>query len=62
MSTETDTFSKYGAYTITNSFELTLPNTEIRIKRIGENVFSYIRKNSKDEITEKIIPSKSNEY
>lgn len=54
-------FSNYGIYTITNSLELTLPDTKIRIERIGENAFSYSRKNSKDEISEKIIPSKSNE-
>ena len=54
-------FSKYGVYTITDSLELTLPNTKIRIERIGEKAFSYTRKNSEDEISEKIIPSKSNE-
>ena len=54
-------FSKYGIYTITDSLELTLPNTEIRIEKIGEKAFSYTRKNSDDEISEKIIPSNSNE-
>jgi hypothetical protein len=54
-------FSKYGIYAITDSLELTLPNTEIRIEKIGEKAFSYARKNSDDEISEKIIPSNSNE-
>ena len=54
-------FSNYGIYTVNDLLELTLPDTEIRIERIGEKAFSYSRKNSDDEITEKIIPSKSNE-
>ncbi len=58
---EDKNFSKYGIYTITDSLELILPNTEIRIEKIGEKAFSYTRKNSDDEISEKIIPSKSNE-
>ena len=49
-------------YSITDSLELTLPNTEIQIERIGEKVFSYSRKNSEDEIAEKLISSKSNEH
>ncbi|MDH3678255.1 MAG: DUF432 domain-containing protein, partial [Nitrosopumilus sp.] len=54
-------FSKYGIYTVTDFIELTLPNTKIRIERIGDKAFSYTRKNSEDVISEKIIPSKSNE-
>ena len=54
-------FSKYGVYTITDSLQLLLPRTEIRIERIADNAFSYMRKNSEDEISEKIIPAKSNE-
>jgi len=54
-------FSKYGIYTVTDFLELNLPSTKIRIERIAENAFSYTRKNSEDEISEKIIPSKSNE-
>ncbi|MDH3618453.1 MAG: DUF432 domain-containing protein [Nitrosopumilus sp.] len=56
-----NTFSNYGIYTIKDSLEFTLPNTKIRIERIGEKAFSYTRTNSEDEISEKIIPSKSNE-
>lgn len=54
-------FSKYGLYTITNSLELTLPDTKIRIEKIADKAFSYTRKNSEDEISEKIIPSESDE-
>ncbi len=61
MSAETseNTFSNYGLYDIGESLELNLPNTEIRIKKISENVFSYTRKNSDDDLIEKIIPIKS---
>ena len=54
-------FSKYGLYTITDSLELTLPQTEIRVERIANNAFSFIRKNFEGEISEKVIPTKSNE-
>jgi len=54
-------FSNYGIYTISDSLELILPNTKIKIEKIGDKAFSYIRKDSEDDISEKIIPSKSNE-
>ncbi|MGY5143614.1 MAG: DUF432 domain-containing protein [Candidatus Nitrosopumilus sp. bin_32a] len=64
MSEETteDTFSKYGFYDISESLELNLPNTEIRIKKISENVFSYSRINSDGDSVEKIIPTKSSKF
>ena len=37
------------------------PNTEIKIQKIGENAFSYFRKDSEGKIIEKMIPSKSND-
>ena len=63
MSNETSepTFSNYGAYKITENLELSLPNTVIKIERVGENAFSYFRKDTEGEITEKMIPAKSNE-
>jgi hypothetical protein len=54
-------FSNYGIYTISDSLELILPNTKIKIEQISDKAFSYIRKDSEDNISEKIIPSKSNE-
>lgn len=54
-----NTFSNYGLYDIGESLDLNLPNTEIKIKKIGENVFSYIRRDSEDDLIEKIIPVKS---
>ena len=61
MSEETveNTFSNYGLYDIDDSLELHLPDTEIRIKKISENVFSYSRQNSDGDLIEKIIPIKS---
>ncbi|MBL7017429.1 MAG: DUF432 domain-containing protein [Nitrosopumilus sp.] len=61
MSEETTgkTFSNYGLYDINESLELDLPNTEIRIKKISENVFSYSRQNFDDDLIEKIIPIQS---
>ncbi len=53
------TFSNYGLYDIDESLELDLPNTEIRIKKISENVFSYSRQSFDDDLIEKIIPIKS---
>ena len=54
-------FSNYGIYTINEDLDLSLPNTAIKIERIGENAFSYFRENSEGKIVEKIIPAKSNE-
>lgn len=54
-------FAEYGIYKITDYSEFMFPNIEIKIKRISENVFSYIRKNHDDEIIEKIIPTSNNQ-
>ena len=54
-----NTFSNYGVYDVDDALELTLPDTEIKIERVGDNAFSYFRKNSDGEIIEKMIPVKS---
>ena len=63
MSDEQDqsSLSKYGLYTVTESLELTLPETMIKFEKIGENAFSYFRQDSEGKIIEKMIPAKSNE-
>jgi len=48
--------SDYGIYTISDKLEFIFPNTEIKIERIGEHVFSYIRKDAEENILKKIIP------
>lgn len=48
--------SNYGIYTIDKALEFTFPNTEIKIERIGDHVFSYVRKDAEDNILKKIIP------
>ncbi|MDH3192438.1 MAG: DUF432 domain-containing protein, partial [Nitrosopumilus sp.] len=57
---ELHNYSKYGIYTIFDSEDILLPNIEIKIKRISENVFSYNRKDTEDNISEQMIPTKSN--
>lgn len=52
-------FSNYGVYDVDNTLELILPDTEIKIERVGANAFSYFRKNSDGKIVEKMIPIKS---
>ena len=52
-------FSNYGVYDVDDALELVLPDTEIKIERVGDNAFSYFRKNSDGEIIEKMIPVKS---
>ena len=54
-------FSTYGIYTVSDSLELSLPNTVIQISKIGESAYSYYRKDSEGNIAEKMIPAKSNE-
>jgi hypothetical protein len=54
-------YSKYGEYVITENLELILPETIVKIERIGEHAFSYYRQDSEGKIVEKMIPSKSNE-
>jgi len=53
--------SNYGIYTISDNLELIFPNIEIKIERIGEHVFSYIRKDAEDNILKKIIPISSSD-
>ena len=57
----TENFSNYGIYDIKENLELYLPNTEIKIQRIGDNAFSYFRKDSEGKVIEKMIPTKSND-
>jgi hypothetical protein len=54
-------YSKYGEYTINDRLELTLPETIVKIERIGEHAFSYFRQDSEGKIIEKMIPAQSNE-
>jgi len=54
-------FPNYGIYTISEKLEFMLPNVEIKIERIGENVFSYTRKDAEDNILKKIIPITSSD-
>lgn len=58
---QTEHITKYGIYKITDSAEIDFPNIEVKIKRVSENVFSYLRKDAEDNIAEKMIPTKSNE-
>ena len=58
---DTEQYSKYGIYKILESTEFVFPNIEIKITKISQNVFSYSRKNSEDNLVEKIIPTKSDE-
>lgn len=52
-------FSNYGIYEISDSLELNLPNSKIKISRISSNVFSYVRHDSEDNIFERTIPTKT---
>ena len=53
-------FSNYGIYEINENLDLFLPDTVIKIEKIGDSAFSYFRRNSEGGIVEKIIPKKSN--
>ncbi|HET6517564.1 MAG TPA: DUF432 domain-containing protein [Nitrosopumilaceae archaeon] len=53
-------YSGFGTYTITDTLELSLPKTEITITHESDNKFSYRRKNSDDQITNKLVSSNSN--
>ena len=55
-------FSNYGVYEVNENLDLSLPNTEIRIERVGKNAFSYFRKNSDGKIIEKMIGVKLNQF
>lgn len=61
MSDSDSSFSNYGIYTIEDNAEFSLPNITIKIEKIGDHVFSYIRKDVEDNIVKKIIPVSSSE-
>jgi len=54
-------FSNYGLYTITDNLELILPDSTIRIEKIEDHVFSYIRKDVEENTIKKFIPTSSSE-
>ncbi|MHA7734208.1 DUF432 domain-containing protein [Nitrosopumilus sp. S6] len=58
MNVEDSNFSKYGFYEIDDALDLTFPNTEIKIRKVGHNVFSYARKDAQDNFIERMIPVK----
>lgn len=49
-------YSNYGFYSVDDYLELSFPNVTIKIKKIGDNVFSYDKVDSENNIVEKIIP------
>ena len=51
--------SRYGMYDVSESLELFLPNTTMKFERVGQNVFFYARTDSEGNVSEKMIPSKS---
>ena len=59
MAENIEQFSNYGVYDVDDSLVLSLPDTDIKIERIGDNAFSYFRKNADGDIVEKMIPLKS---
>ena len=56
---ELNDFSGYGVYSISDSLDLTFPNTEIKFERLSSKVFSYFRTNAEGNTVEKIIPVES---
>lgn len=58
---EFENFSKYGIYKIKDSAEFVFPSIEVKITKVSENVFSYARKDSEDNLVKKMIPIKSDE-
>ncbi|QUC65218.1 DUF432 domain-containing protein [Nitrosopumilus sp. K4] len=62
MEETTSEFSSYGVYKIDDSLELSLPNIEIQIKKLSDNVFSYTRKDAEDNVVEKMIPVKTSYF
>lgn len=52
-------YSSYGIYTIDDYLELSFPNVTIKIKKIGDAIFSYNRIDSEENLVEKIIPAPS---
>ncbi|MCV0392405.1 MAG: DUF432 domain-containing protein [Nitrosopumilus sp.] len=51
-------FDDYGIYVIDQNKEFLFPNVEIKIEKISPNVFSYNRKDSENNLVEKMIPTK----
>lgn len=51
----TSKYSTYGKYSVENSLTLSYPLTEVKIEKTDSMNFSYYRKNSEGQITEKII-------
>lgn len=54
-------FSKYGVYDVSERLELFLPNISLKFERVSENAFSYSRTDSEGNVSEKMIPAKSNQ-
>lgn len=52
-------YSNYGFYSVDDYLELSFPDTTVKIKKIGDNVFSYNKVDSEDNVIEKIIPVSS---
>ena len=53
-------FSNYGIYEVIDNLEIYLPNSTIKIEKIGDNAFSYFRKDSEGKVSEKMIPTNTN--
>jgi hypothetical protein len=53
-------FSNYGIYEVIDNLELCLPNSTIKIEKIGDHAFSYFRKDSEGKVSEKMIPTNTN--
>ena len=58
---ESDNFSNYGDYVVSDSLNLTFPNVEVKIKKVSEKVFSYVRKDAEENLSEIMIPTRSND-
>ncbi|WP_420545252.1 DUF432 domain-containing protein [Nitrosopumilus sp.] len=58
-SAQNQEFSGYGTYDISEKLDLTLPKTEIHIKRKPDNRITYYRKNSENQEITKSIPQSS---
>ncbi|WP_299290686.1 DUF432 domain-containing protein [Nitrosopumilus sp.] len=63
MSTDdsSNEFSKYGVYDVSERLDLFLPNISIKFERVSENAFFYSRADSEGNVSEKMIPAKSNQ-
>ncbi|MFB5632817.1 MAG: DUF432 domain-containing protein [Nitrosopumilus sp.] len=61
MSELTPNYTNYGIYDISDDLDFILPNIDIKFRNIGENVFSYFRRDSEENTVEKMIPTKNNQ-